>query len=213
MRMRRKKNLVPRLEAVAPMILPDPAIYRGNWREHFKRDKIWVELGCGMGRFAAECASRHPDVQLLAVEKVPDALVVAAEKAAAVGLPNLILTGQDAALFDTWFERGEVDRLYIQFCDPWHKARQAKRRLTHRIFLDRYAKVLSQSGELIFKSDNRPLFDFTLQELPAAGWRLNAVSQDWHRDSGRPTDDIATEYELKFAAQNVPIGRVSAGIG
>ena len=212
MRMRKKKNLEPRLEAVADYIISDPESYSGKWRavNGGGYGRLWVELGCGMGRFASQCAADNPDVMFVAAERVPEALVVAAEKAKAAGAVNLRVISGDAARINAWFADGEIDRLYVQFCDPWPKKKQYKRRLTSRGFLELYARALAADGQLWFKSDNRDLVEFTRLELLESGWEILEYSADWHAEPSRPQDEIMTEYEMKFSARGVPIGRVTA---
>ena len=131
MRMRKKKNLVPRMEACGALLVADPRALRGRWRELLPGAKeLRVELGCGKGRFTAETAAAEPDVLLIAVEKVPDAMVVAMERARDVGLHNVFFVDGDAACLPDFFAPGEVDRIYINFCDPWPKSNQKKRRPT-----------------------------------------------------------------------------------
>ena len=139
MRMRKKPNLGPRMERCARFLVDTPEEYRGHWRE-LKPDAqaVWLELGCGKGRFTAEMAEQNPDVLYLAVERVPDAMIVAMERCAAKGLANVFFVDGDAARLRDYFAPDEVDRLFINFCDPWPSNRHAKRRLTHRDFLVLY---------------------------------------------------------------------------
>ena len=137
MRMRKKKNLAPRMEACGAWLVADPFAQRGRWQELMPDAKeIRLELGCGKGRFTAETAAAEPDVLLIAVEKVPDAMVVAMERARDASLKNVFFVDGDAALLPDMFAPDEIDRIYINFCDPWPKSNQAKRRLTHHNFLN-----------------------------------------------------------------------------
>ena len=155
MRMRKKKNLLPRMEACGALLIEDPRALRGRWRELLPEAReLRVELGCGKGRFTAETAAAEPDVLLIAVEKVPDAMVVAMERARDAGLHNVFFVDGDAACLPDFFAPGEVDRIYINFCDPWPKSNQKKRRLTHGNFLQLYRRVLPMVGEIHFKSAN-----------------------------------------------------------
>ena len=167
MRMRKKKNLLPRMEACSSLLVADPRALRGRWRELLPDAReLRVELGCGKGRFTAETAAAEPDVLLIAVEKVPDAMVVAMERAQAAGLHNVFFVDGDAACLPEFFAPGEVDRIYINFCDPWPRSNQKKRRLTHGNFLQLYRRVLPLGGEIHFKSDNDKLFEWSLEEIP-----------------------------------------------
>ena len=166
--------------------------------------ELRLELGCGKGRFTAETARRHPDILFIAIEKVPDALVVAMERAMDMELKNVFFVVGDAALLPDYFAPGEVDRIYINFCDPWPHTRQAKRRLTHRGFLDLYRRVLRPEGQVHFKTDNQPLFAFSLREFPAAGYALSQVTHNLHEEGPQ---GVMTDYEAKFHDQGIPIHR------
>ena len=208
MRMRRKKNLIPRMQACAAWQIADPASRRGHWRTLMpSATALHVELGCGKGRFTCETAKAHPDVLFVAVERVPDAMVMAMERAKELDLRNVFFLDADAAILPDLFAPGEVDRIYINFCDPWPTKRHAKRRLTHCGFLLRYREVLCERGEIHFKTDNAPLFAFSLEEFPAAGYELHDVTDDLHADGPQ---GVMTDYEEKFHAQGVPIHRCVA---
>ena len=200
MRMRKKKNLIPRMDRCAPCHVRDGFALKGRWREALMPGarEVHVELGCGKGRFTAGTAAEHPDVLFIAIEKVPDALVVA------MGLKNVFFVVGDAALLPDYFAPDEVDRVYINFCDPWPSNRHAKRRLTHRDFLNIYRQVLRTGGEIHFKTDNRPLFEFSLLEFPRAGYALSEVTRNLHENGPR---GVMTDYEAKFFAQGLPIHR------
>ena len=209
MRMRKKKNLIPRMERCAACHVRDGFALRGRWRDALMPSaaELRVELGCGKGRFTAETAQAHPDVLFIAVERVPDALVVAMERAMALGLKNVFFVVGDAALLPDYFAVDEVDLIYINFCDPWPPKRQAKRRLTHRGFLETYRKALKTGGQIHFKTDNRPLFEFSLLEFPEAGYALSEVSWDLHTHGPQ---GVMTDYEAKFYAEGLPIHRCVA---
>ena len=206
MRMRKKKNLIPRMDRCAPCHVRDGFALKGRWREALMPGarEVNVELGCGKGRFTAGTAAEHPDVLFIAIEKVPDALVVAMERAMDLGLKNVFFVVGDAALLPDYFAPDEVDRVYINFCDPWPSNRHAKRRLTHRDFLNIYRQVLRTGGEIHFKTDNRPLFEFSLLEFPRAGYALSEVTRNLHENGPR---GVMTDYEAKFFAQGLPIHR------
>ena len=208
MRMRKKKNLQPRMEACGRLLIPQPQALRGNWRSLFPQaKKLEVELGCGKGRFTAGTAAAQPDTLLIAVEKVPDAMVVAMERVKNERLENVFFIDADAALLPELFAPGEVDRLYINFCDPWPKSNQKKRRLTHGNFLQLYRRVLPMGGEIHFKSDNDKLFEWSLEEIPQFGFRLSQVTRDLHANG--PVG-VMTDYEAKFYQQGVTINRCVA---
>ena len=208
MRMRKKPNLLPRMERTAAVRIADPESWRGRWRELMPACRaLHVELGCGKGRFTADTAAQDPDVLLIAVEKVPDAMVVGMERVCARGIENVRFIDRDVALLPELFAPGEAARIYLNFCDPWPKSRCAKNRLTAPGFLRLYADVLPVGGELWFKTDNLPLFCWSLEQFTAEGWALSEVTNDLHSDGVR---GVMTDYEAKFHAQGVPINRLVA---
>ena len=208
MRMRKKKNLLARMEACSSCLVRDPFTMRGQWRTLMPDAKeLRVELGCGKGRFTVDTALSEPDVLLIAVEKVPDAMVVAMERAMDAGLKNVFFVDGDAALLPDMFASGEVDRLYINFCDPWPKSNQKKRRLTHGNFLKKYRQVLAKGGAIHFKTDNDKLFEWSLEEIPQFGFRLSEVTRDLHADGAV---GVMTDYERKFFSEGKSINRCVA---
>ena len=178
MRMRKKPNLVPRMERCARFLIQAPEEQRGHWRE-LKPDaeQIWLELGCGKGRFTAETAAQNPNVLYLAVERVPDAMIVAMERCAQRSLTNVFFVDGDAARLREYF------------------ARHARRRLTHQNFLVLYRGVLCTGGQIHFKTDNRDLFEYSLFQFPKAGYALSEVTRDLHANGIR---GVMTDYEEKF---------------
>lgn len=208
MRMRRKKNLVPRMEACGQWLIRDPKAQRGHWRELMPGAKeLRLELGCGKGRFTCQTAAADPDVLFIAVERVPDAMVMAMEKARSLALTNVFFVDADAAELPEFFAPDEVDLIYINFCDPWPPKRYAKRRLTHRDFLLRYRQVLRDGGEIHFKTDNVGLFTFSVTEFPFGGFTPTQVTHDLHKDG---ICGIMTDYEEKFHNQGTKINRCVA---
>ena len=206
--MRKKPNLQPRMERCARVLVSEPASLRGSWlAQNPSCTALELEIGCGKGGFTAATAAAQPDVLLAAVERVPDALVVAMERVCAQGLENALFLCEDAKLLENDFAPGEIRRIYINFCDPWPKSRDAKHRLTAPGFLRSYARLLPLGGELCFKTDNRPLFDWSLEQLRAEGWETREYSTDLHANG--PVG-IMTDYEAKFHAQGVKICRVVA---
>ncbi|MBR6115332.1 MAG: tRNA (guanosine(46)-N7)-methyltransferase TrmB [Oscillospiraceae bacterium] len=206
--MRKKPNLIPRMERCAALLVTEPETLRGRWRETFPAFKeIRLELGCGKGRFTAEQAKTEPEVLLLALEKVPDAMVVAMERAMAGNIPNVRFLDRDAGLLPEIFAPGEISRLYINFCDPWPKSRDAKLRLTAPGFLRLYAELLPVGGAIHFKTDNAPLFEWSIRQLTDEGWALDGVTRDLHADG--PVG-VMTDYEAKFYDQGVKINRLEA---
>ena len=208
MRLRKKKNLEPRMEACAHWQEKAPAAWKGRWKDKLPGcTQVRLELGCGKGRFTVETARREPDVLFLAVERVPDALVMAMERAKELALENVVFICDDAALLSDWFAPGEIQRMYINFCDPWPSKRHAKRRLTYEAFLKSYREILSAGGQIYFKTDNKPLFDFSLTQFPRAGFALSEVTYDLH---AQDPDTIMTDFEAVFHEQGVKINRCVA---
>ena len=208
MRMRKKKNLQPRMEACRDCWIRQPETLRGRWRELYPQaERLEVELGCGKGRFTAGTAQAQPGTLLIAVEKVPDAMVVAMERVTGQGLTNVFFIDADAALLPELFEPGEVDRIYINFCDPWPKSNQKKRRLTHGNFLKKYRQVLKEGGQIHFKTDNDKLFEWSVEEIPQFGFTLSEVTRDLHAEG--PVG-VMTDYEAKFYGEGKNINRCVA---
>ena len=208
MRMRKKPNLIPRMEKCAQVQIKNPKDLKGKWHESFADyGKLWLELGCGKGRFTAGTAKENPDVMLVAVEKVADAMVTGMERVCGEGIENVRFIDMDALELREVFENAEIERIFINFCDPWPKSRDAKHRLTAPGFLRSYADILPLDGEIHFKTDNRPLFDWSLEQLSAEGWLLKEVTNDLHKDG---VTGVMTDYEAKFHEQGVCINRLVA---
>ena len=205
MRMRRMKNLDSRMEATSTFLIQTPEDHKGGWRK-LKEGcaALWVEVGCGKGKFTAETAAANPEVLLIAVERCREAMVIAMEKAQAMGLTNVFFIDMDVANIEAIFAAGEIDRLFINFPDPWPRKKNAKRRLTHRGFLDKYCRVVKENGEIHYKTDNAPLFEYSLEEFQACGLQVNALTRDLHANG---IVGIMTGYEEKFHALGTPINR------
>ena len=205
MRMRRMKNLEPRMEACGALRIAEPENMKGNWRS-LKADAtaLWVEVGCGKGKFTAETAEANPDVLLIAVERCREAMVVAMEKAKAMGLTNVFFIDMDVEKIEEIFAGEEIDRLFINFPDPWPRKKNAKRRLTYRTFLDKYCRVVRQGGEIHYKTDNAPLFEFSVEEFAACGLEVKNLTRNLHENG---IVGIMTGYEEKFHALGTPINR------
>lgn len=179
---------------------------KGHWHEIFgRRAPLYVELGTGKGRFISELAEENPDVNFIGIEAQQDVLFYAAQKVKEKGLTNVRLLVFDINHILDIFAPGEIDRLYINFCDPWPKARHAKRRLTHTNFLEKYRILLPAGGEIFFKTDNRSLFDFSLEQFEACKLEVRNVTFDLHNSGYQ--GNVMTEYEKKFSGMGVPINR------
>ena len=208
MRMRKKKNLIPRMERCGDRLIREPQSLRGKWRDLMPEAReLRLELGCGKGRFTAGTAAAERDVLFIAVEMVPDAMVVAMERCVNEGLTNVFFVDANAELLPDFFAPGEVDRIYLNFSDPWPGQRHAKRRLTHGNFLKLYRKVLKMGGQIHFKTDNQPLFEFSVEEIPQFGFQLSEVTRNLHENG--PVG-VMTDYEAKFYQQGLPINRLVA---
>lgn len=205
MRMRKMKNLDPRMEKCASVRIDQPETMKGHWRE-LKKDAtaLWVEVGCGKGKFTVETAAANPDVLLIAVEKCREAMVHAMEKAQQMELKNVFFIDMDVEKIEEIFGAGEIDRLFINFPDPWPRKKNRKRRLTYRTFLDKYCRVVRENGEIHYKTDNAPLFEFSLEEFEACGLEVKNLTRNLHENG---IVGIMTGYEEKFHSLGTPINR------
>ncbi len=206
----RLRNITGSREVIAesPFVVPEAELFDcpGTWHKIFGNDQpIHIEIGMGKGRFIHTMAKEHPEVNYIGIEKYSSVLLRAIQKMEEEELPNLKFIRMDAEDIAKVFAPGEVDRIYLNFSDPWPKDRHAKRRLPSREFLARYDLILQPDGLLEFKTDNRELFDFAVEELAPAGWRAREVSYDLHRDSRLMEGNVMTEYEEKFSAMGNPI--------
>lgn len=212
MRLRRKPWIDTAILDYADFVTPlggDWSHHAGAWAETFGRTApLHVEIGVGKGDFITELAARNPDVNYVGLEAQQGVLYFAARKAAERQLRNVRLIVFDAAHLTELFAPNEVDRIYLNFSDPWPKARHAKRRLTSAFFLARYAAALKANGEIHFKTDNMGLFDYSIETMQREGWQLSHVTYDLHACGEE--DNIMTEYERKFSARGVKIGRLVA---
>ena len=206
MRMRKKKNCAVRMENAGRLLIREPAEQIGVWKHCFQNDnEIHVEIGCGKGNFCIGMAQKYPNVNFIGIEKCDDALLIALEKSAQLPIDNLRFISFDAKDLKEIFTPAEIRRIYLNFSDPWPKARHASRRLTSREFLARYDKILKEDGTIEFKTDNRGLFDFSLEEVPEAGWKLEAHTFDLHHNEEMMVGNVMTEYEEKFSSIGNPI--------
>ena len=168
---------------------------------------LWLELGCGKGRFTADLAEAEPEKLLIALERVPDAMIVAMERVKNRGLENVRFIDGDAKRLPEFFSQNEVDRIFINFCDPWPKSRDAKLRLTAPFFLRTYSDILPVGGQIHFKTDNSPLFDWSAARFAEEKWDIRELTHDLHADG--PVG-IMTDYEAKFYADGLKINRLVA---
>jgi len=201
MRMRNKKHAAERIEAVGDLLIKDV-----NEIPNFK--PLHIEIGCGKGAFITEMARQNPDINYVAIEKITSVIVIAMEKAAAAGVNNVKFLMGDANTLSEIEKEHFCERIYLNFSDPWPKKKQAKRRLTAKTFLDIYKKILTPDGAVFFKTDNRGLFEFSLNSLSDNDFHLKNISLDLHASDFE--GNVMTEYEKNFSSQGMPIYRVEA---
>lgn len=190
--------------------IQQPEQMKGKWAEVFQNDHpIHIEVGMGKGQFIIEMARRNPEVNYIGIEEYSSVLVRAVEKLEDFEQDNLRLIRMDAENIEEVFDKDEVDRIYLNFSDPWPKDRHAKRRLTSTRFLERYDNILTPEGRVMFKTDNKDLFDFSLEQVEEARWILENHTYDLHH-SEYNEGNVMTEYEEKFSAKGNPICRLVA---
>ena len=192
--------------------IQEPEQKKGKWAEVFGNDHpIHIEVGMGKGQFIIEMARRNPEVNYIGIEKYSSVLVRAVEKLEDFEQNNLRLIRMDAENIEEVFDKDEVDRIYLNFSDPWPKDRHAKRRLTSTRFLERYNNILTPEGRVMFKTDNKDLFDFSLEQVEEAGWILENHTYDLHH-SEYNEGNVMTEYEEKFRQRksNLPFSSISS---
>lgn len=211
----RLRNIPGSKEAIAESayVIQNPEKRRGCWQEVFgNQNPVQIEVGMGKGRFIMDMARLHPEVNYIGIEMYDSVLLRAIQKIEQLEekLPNLYFIRTDARNLPEIFGKEEVDRIYLNFSDPWPKDRHAKRRLTSRQFLERYDQILVKHGQVEFKTDNRPLFEFSLDEIREAGWTLLAHTFDLHHDKQMMEGNVMTEYEEKFSSAGNPIHKFIA---
>ncbi len=223
MRMRKKKYLDRRLEAVADILYIsdfedrnfNTAIEKKEYIDiegKFQNNNpIYLEIGCGKGKFACEFAKAHPNINLLAVEKAGNVIVGACETAKEMGLSNVFFLKCSAEYLEKYLKEKSVERIFLNFSCPFPKSGYATHRLTHRRFLEIYKRLLKSGGEIHQKTDNMHFFEFSLEQLSGSGFSLKNVSLDLH--SSGFEGNIMTEYEEKFVSQGKPIYRLEAFLG
>ncbi|MBO4309815.1 MAG: tRNA (guanosine(46)-N7)-methyltransferase TrmB [Lachnospiraceae bacterium] len=206
----RLKNVPGSKEYIAQsnFVIHDETEKKGKIRDCFSNDNpIRIEIGMGKGRFIYDLASQNPDINYIGIEKYSSVLLRAIQKMEENPLDNLIFIRMDAEDITEVFQDKEIDRIYLNFSDPWPKDRHAKRRLESRQFLERYKKILKDGGLIEFKTDNNDLFDFALEEVEAAGWKMLSFTRDLHNDDVLSEGNVMTEYEEKFSAMGNPINK------
>ena len=199
MRLRNIKNAYEKVAVNERYFIPNPNDFKGKWHEIFgNNNPIHIEIGMGKGRFLCELAAINPDINYIGIEKFTSVLLRASEKLAELDLNNIKIINIDAINLCDYFDKDEITRIYLNFSDPWPKNAHAKRRLTSNRFLPLYQNVLNTDGEIHFKTDNRKLFEFSLESLNEYGLSLKNISLDLHHSDFE--GNIMTEYEEKFSA-------------
>jgi len=212
----RLKNVPVARDAIAKsdICIKEPEKLKGRWKEEiFGNDKpLHIEIGMGKGRFIMDLAAAYPDINYIGIEMYSSVIYRGIQKYEEAENPpkNLVFLCFDATDICEIFDQGEIDRIYLNFSDPWPKDRHAKRRLTSDRFLKRYDQILAKDGHIEFKTDNKGLFDFSLESVKENGWKLDAVTFDLHNDEVMNKGNIMTEYEQKFSSMGNPIYKLIA---
>ena len=209
----RLRNIPRAQDAIleSPYVVQEPQSHKGRWNEVFEKDQpLHIEVGMGKGRFLMDLARIHPEINYIGIEMYDSVLLRALQKREELEengtvYSNLYFMRVDARLLPEIFEKGEVDKIYLNFSDPWPKARHAKRRLTSREFLERYDQILAEEGKVEFKTDNKDLFEFSLEEVNETKWNLEASTFDLHHNEEMVKGNVMTEYEEKFSSMGNPI--------
>lgn len=197
--------------AGSPYVVQNPEEKKGFWKEVFGNDNpIEIEVGMGKGRFIMELAGMHPEINYVGIERYPSVLLRGIEKRAGMELSNIYFLCVDAKNLAEIFAPGEVDKVYLNFSDPWPKASHAKRRLTSEGFMQVYGQILKEEGTVEFKTDNHCLFHYSMESVPKAGWKIKAYTYDLHH-SVMGEGNVMTEYEEKFSSKGNPIYKLVAG--
>ena len=208
MRLRKVKNALEKLSVNENYFIKNPEEKKGNWSNVFQKDNpIHIEIGCGKGQFISKLAALNPNINYIAIEKYDSVLLRCLEKVEELELPNLRLAIIDANTLTDYFIDKEISSIYINFSDPWPKYAHRKRRLTYTTFLESYMKILKDDGAVFQKTDNRKLFEFSLESFNTNGWLLSNISLDLHKDED--IENITTEFEDKWSKLG-PIYRLEA---
>lgn len=209
----RLRNVPGSREAIADnqLAINEPTENKGKWNEVFgNNNPIHIEIGMGKGKFITQLAMKNPDINYVGIEKYSSVLIRALEKCEGQEINNLKFIRMEAEYICDVFDKGEVDKIYLNFSDPWPKDRHAKRRLTSKQFFERYDVILKKDGFVEFKTDNDALFEFSLEQVPEAGWILDKHTWDLHNDAEMVVGNVMTEYESKFSAMGNPIHKLIA---
>ena len=196
--------------AASPYVIQNPSGRKGCWKDVFGNENpIEIEIGMGKGRFIMELAARHPNINYVGIERYPSVLLRGLQKRADLELNNIYFMCVDAKNLAEIYAPGEVEKIYLNFSDPWPKDRHEKRRLTSEDFMAVYNQILRPDGVVEFKTDNRGLFDYSLEAIPKAGWKIADYTYDLHH-SEMGIGNVMTEYEEKFSSKGNPIYKLIA---
>ena len=223
MRMRKKRNFDARIQACENLLLAQGTNGILNMKEAAEKfralvdfskafgndNPVCLEIGCGKGGFIIQLAQKNPQINYLALEKMSNVILTPMEDVVAAGVQNIRFLNIRAECLPCYIPEGSLDCIYLNFSTPLPKLGYATQRLTHRNFLEVYKKLLKKGGKIIQKTDDRPFFDFSLEEYAACGFALQEVCYDLHAN-GNPEDNIVTEYESKWIERGLPIHRVVA---
>lgn len=202
MRLRKDKNAEQTIEENSSLVIKDTKANVGNWKKLYNKEKVYLEIGMGKGKFVTENALKNPDVLYIGLEREATVVVKALKKIKDLNISNLVLMNEDATLIKDFFSKGEIDKIYLNFSDPWPKNRHTKRRLTHEAFLEDYKYILSDEGDIELKTDNAKLFAYTVLTFNNYQMKLLDLSVDLHNER---EGIITTEYEERFIGENKPI--------
>ncbi|WP_100013284.1 tRNA (guanosine(46)-N7)-methyltransferase TrmB [Lentibacillus sediminis] len=212
MRQRNKPWADDFLQEHTELVLADPRQHKHSWQSYFANNHpIHLEIGTGKGQFIGGMAEQQPDINFIGMEIAKSIVVTAAQKVLDADLGNVVLLNEDAADLQEFFGENEISTIYLNFSDPWPKNRHEKRRLTFQKFLEQYKEILHANGEIILKTDNRELFEYSLVSFSQFGMKLEEVNLDLHVEED--PQNVMTEYEEKFSAKGQPIYRCVARFG
>ncbi|MGZ7441771.1 tRNA (guanosine(46)-N7)-methyltransferase TrmB [Paenibacillus sp. TH7-28] len=220
MRLRGRKGIREDLEQQRDLVVLDPREYKGQWAELFGNGRpIHIELGMGKGQFISGMSVKYPEVNFIGMDMYDELIRRASEKVRTIWREqgaerpeNVRLALGNVESLEEFFAPGEVERIYLNFSDPWPKKKHWRRRLTHPRFLDKYRALLNERGEIHLKTDSRVLFEFSLNSFAACGLQMNDISLSLH-EGGVNEEHVMTEYESKFVGQGLPIYRCEAIVG
>ncbi|WP_053218862.1 tRNA (guanosine(46)-N7)-methyltransferase TrmB [Virgibacillus senegalensis] len=209
MRLRHKPWADDYLKENDDIVVQNPFDYKGNWNSVFSNEQpIHIEIGTGKGQFIAGMAAQHKEVNFIGIERAKSIIVSAVDKVKRAEVSNARLLNENAQDLRDLFAENEVDKIYLNFSDPWPKTKHEKRRLTYQTFLEQYRGIMKPGGEIVLKTDNRKLFEYSLSSFSKFGMVLDEVLLDLH-DYQDP-ENVQTEYEEKFSGKGQPIYRCKA---